>query len=140
MLVGAGAGVTFVSLTSASLADVEPEIAGAASGLVNVSQQLGAAVGLAVLVTAFNALAGHAQLAAGATSAASIHVMDQVFAVAALFTLGALLTVLFGVPKTVAIPHMAPAHAAEHPAPAELDEGDLSAGDAGRLLGASTGG
>ncbi len=61
-------GMTLVALTSASLADVEPEIAGAASGLVNVSQQLGAAVGLAVLVTVFNSLAGHGQLVPGATS------------------------------------------------------------------------
>ena len=140
MLVGAGAGVTFVSLTSASLADVEPEIAGAASGLVNVSQQLGAALGLAVLVTAFNALAGHAQLAAGATSAASIHAMDQVFAVAALFTVGALLTVLFGVPKTAAIPDMAPASEAEHQERLELHEGDHSFDEAECLAGAATGG
>jgi EmrB/QacA subfamily drug resistance transporter len=54
VLMGAGAGVSFVSLTSASLADVAPADAGAASGLINVSQQLGAAVGLAVLVTIFD--------------------------------------------------------------------------------------
>ena len=71
VLIGAGSGMTFVSLTSASLADVEPEIAGAASGLVNVSQQLGAAVGLAVLVTVFNALAGKAQLSTGVGRAPS---------------------------------------------------------------------
>ena len=68
VLIGAGSGMTLVALTSASLADVEPEIAGAASGLVNVSQQLGAAVGLAVLVTVFNSLAGHGQLVPGATT------------------------------------------------------------------------
>ena len=60
--------MTLVALTSASLADVEPDIAGAASGLVNVSQQLGAAVGLAVLVTIFNSLAGHGRLVPGATA------------------------------------------------------------------------
>ena len=70
VLIGAGFGMTLVPLTSASLADVEPEIAGAASGLVNVSQQLGAAVGLAVLVTVFNSLAGHAPAGPGSTTSA----------------------------------------------------------------------
>ena len=100
VLIGAGSGMTLVALTSASLADVEPEIAGAASGLVNVSQQLGAAVGLAVLVTVFNSLAGHGQLVPGATAAASIHSLDDVFGVAAVFALGALATVVFGVRPT----------------------------------------
>ena len=89
--------MTFVSLTNASLHDVEPEIAGAASGLVNVSQQLGAAVGLAVLVTAFNAMAGKAQLSAGGAGSAIVHPIDAIFGVAALFTLGSLATVLTGV-------------------------------------------
>jgi EmrB/QacA subfamily drug resistance transporter len=97
VLIGGGSGMTLVALTSASLADVQPEIAGAASGLVNVSQQLGAAIGLAVLVTVFNSLAGHGRLVPGSTAPASIHSLDDVFAVAALFALGALLTVVFGV-------------------------------------------
>jgi hypothetical protein len=97
VLIGAGSGMTFVSLTNASLHEVEPEIAGAASGLVNVSQQLGAAVGLAVLVTAFNALSGKAKFAAGAGVPSIVHPLDAVFGVAGLFTLGALATVLAGV-------------------------------------------
>jgi EmrB/QacA subfamily drug resistance transporter len=97
VLIGAGSGMTFVSLTNASLHEVAPEIAGAASGLVNVSQQLGAAVGLAVLVTAFNALAGKAQLSTGAGASAIVHPLDAIFGVAALFTLGSLVTVLAGV-------------------------------------------
>ncbi len=88
VLIGAGFGSTLVALTSASLADVEPEIAGAASGLVNVSQQLGAAVGLAVLVTVFNSVAGHAQLVPGHTTAASVHALRDVFYVTGVFALG----------------------------------------------------
>ncbi len=99
VLIGAGSGSTLVALTSASLADVEPEIAGAASGLVNVSQQLGAAVGLAVLVTVFNSVAGHAQLVPGATSPAAVHALRDVFIVTGLFALGALATVVFGVDR-----------------------------------------
>jgi EmrB/QacA subfamily drug resistance transporter len=102
VLIGAGFGMTLVALTSASLADVDPEIAGAASGLVNVSQQLGAAVGLAVLVTVFNSVAGHAQLVPGATPLASVHALRDVFAVAGLLALGGLATVVFGVGRGTA--------------------------------------
>ncbi len=103
VLIGAGSGMTLVALTSASLADVEPEIAGAASGLVNVSQQLGAAVGLAILVTVFNSVAGHARLVPGATPPASVHALHDVFAVAGLFAVGALATVVFGVSRSAGV-------------------------------------
>ena len=136
VLIGAGSGMTLVALTSASLADVEPDIAGAASGLVNVSQQLGAAVGLAVLVTVFNSLAGHGQLGPGATAPASVHSLDDVFFVAALFAVGALAAVLFGVrrPAQVPVPAAEPVLALEHEATdgffvdvAELTTADLAA-------------
>ena len=101
VLIGAGSGTTFVALTSASLADVAPGDAGAASGLVNVSQQIGAALGLAVLVTAFDALTGHAGLETGTGSTAAqatvVHAIDAVFAMGALFTMAALVTVLVGI-------------------------------------------
>jgi EmrB/QacA subfamily drug resistance transporter len=53
LLFGIGNGTAFVPLTAASLAGVEPADAGAASGLVNVMQQVGGSLGLAVLVTVF---------------------------------------------------------------------------------------
>lgn len=53
VLFGAGAGLTFVPMTAMSLAGVAEADAGAASGLVNVSQQVGGALGLAVLVSVF---------------------------------------------------------------------------------------
>jgi EmrB/QacA subfamily drug resistance transporter len=101
VLIGAGSGASFVALTSASLANVEPEIAGAASGLVNVSQQIGAAVGLAVLVTAFNGLNRGAGLEP-TTSAAQAHTLNSlhaVFAIAAGLSLAAFSTILFGLPS-----------------------------------------
>jgi EmrB/QacA subfamily drug resistance transporter len=106
VLTGAGMGISFVSLTSASLAEVAPGDAGAASGLVNVSQQLGAALGLAVLVTAFEAVTGHAQLGVrhlnGAVpiahaNAVLVHGLDDVFGLGALFGLAALAMVALGV-------------------------------------------
>ena len=86
VLLGLGSGTSLVSLTTASLAGVAPEDAGAASGLVNVIQQLGAALGVAILVTVFSAASGHAQLAAGRSHvAALLHGLDTTFAIGALF-------------------------------------------------------
>jgi MFS family permease len=53
LVFGLGNGLAFVPLTTAALDGVAPEDAGAASGLVNVMQQVGGSVGLAVLVTVF---------------------------------------------------------------------------------------
>lgn len=53
LLLGLGIGVAFIPLTAASLAGVDPHDAGAASGLVNVTQQVGGALGLGILVTLF---------------------------------------------------------------------------------------
>ena len=51
LLFAVGNGLSFVPLTQAALAGVPMQDAGAASGLVNVTQQLGGALGVAVLVT-----------------------------------------------------------------------------------------
>jgi EmrB/QacA subfamily drug resistance transporter len=53
LLLGLGIGVAFIPLTAASLAGIDPGDAGAASGLVNVMQQVGGALGLGILVTLF---------------------------------------------------------------------------------------
>ena len=59
LLLGLGIGTALTPLTTAGVAGVAPEDAGAASGLVNVAQQLGASLGLGILVTVF-AAASHA--------------------------------------------------------------------------------
>jgi MFS family permease len=119
VLLGVGAGMTFVALTSASLEDVAPDIAGAASGLVNVSQQLGAAVGLAVLVTVFNALGGQTKLASpGTASSGAAHPLDVVFAVGALFALASFITVLTGV-RGLRRPSLAMTQETEEAAPTD---------------------
>jgi EmrB/QacA subfamily drug resistance transporter len=96
VLVGVGVGISFVSLTSASLAGVEPGDAGAASGLVNVSQQIGAAAGLAVLVTIFATVTDHAAMGGaghaadpGQFEALLVHGLRTVFGVALLFAVAA---------------------------------------------------
>ena len=51
VLLGAGAGLVFPSLTTISMSGVLPGDAGLASGVVNTSMQVGGAFGLAVLAT-----------------------------------------------------------------------------------------
>ncbi|WP_410611250.1 MFS transporter [Amycolatopsis sp. lyj-109] len=69
LLIGAGQGLAFAPLTSAGIARVPPEDAGAASGLVNTAHQLGMALGLGILVTvSVHAGAGSLDGAAAATA------------------------------------------------------------------------
>ncbi|HVX31493.1 MAG TPA: MFS transporter, partial [Solirubrobacterales bacterium] len=53
--IGVGMGLAFTPLTQAAIAGVDDHDAGAASGLVNVFQQLGSTIGIGVLVTVFAA-------------------------------------------------------------------------------------
>jgi MFS family permease len=51
MLVGIGLGFSFVPVSIAALAGIPPREAGLASGLINTSQQIGGALGVAILTT-----------------------------------------------------------------------------------------
>ena len=51
LLVGFGIGFSFVPISIAALAGVQPAEAGLASGLINTSQQIGGALGIAALST-----------------------------------------------------------------------------------------
>ena len=54
-----GMGFLFVPLTVVAVAGVEPHESGSASGLLNVMQQVGGTIGLAVLTTAFATASSH---------------------------------------------------------------------------------
>ena len=74
LLSGIGLGLTFVPIQISSLTGVRPGEAGAASGMINTSQQIGGAVGLAAITTiattvATNYIASHALSAATAATA-----------------------------------------------------------------------
>lgn len=100
VLFGIGMGLSLVSMTSASLAGVEPADAGAASGLVNVVQQLGAALGLAVLVTVFSdATRGSGAASRLGTSATLLmmHGLHWAFFAGAIFAIAASVLVALGV-------------------------------------------
>jgi MFS family permease len=68
LLMALGIGFSFVPTSIAALAGVEPHEAGLASGLINTSQQIGGALGLAVVSTFATARTGDA-LASGSPRA-----------------------------------------------------------------------
>jgi EmrB/QacA subfamily drug resistance transporter len=101
LIFGIGMGVAFVPLTTVSLAGVRPENSGAASSMVNVMQQVGGALGLAILVTVFgtasrNAAAHPVPGAAPLEQAHHVltHGMASSFGVATIFDVCALLVIL----------------------------------------------
>jgi hypothetical protein len=96
ILFGVGMGLAMVPLTTAALAGVRAEDSGAASSMVNVTQQVGGALGLAILVTVFGAASRAPAGQAGGTDLASahehlVHGMASAFTVATLFDVCALL-------------------------------------------------
>ncbi|MDX6319741.1 MAG: hypothetical protein QOD35_3141 [Nocardioidaceae bacterium] len=102
LLVAVGNGLSIVPLTSAAIDRVAPGDAGAASGLVNVTQQLGGTLGVAILVTVFgSATAGANRLASGGPAAQAAHVFTvgatSAFLAACVFLLAALVLVAVAV-------------------------------------------
>jgi EmrB/QacA subfamily drug resistance transporter len=119
MMLGVGVGVAFIRLTGVSVAGVAPRDEGAASGLVNVSQQVGASLGLAVMVTVFGAATTRAavHVPAGLSAARRAEVLlghgtSAVLTGSAISIGGALVVILLMVrsrsaPETVASPLLA---------------------------------
>jgi len=71
-VLGAGAGMANPTLASAALASVPRERSGMASGAVNTARQLGFAIGVAALGTAFTTAATSSLRGAGAHSASNL--------------------------------------------------------------------
>src|SRR6476619_1827744 len=84
LLVGVGIGFTFVPISIAALAGIRREEAGLASGLLNTSQQIGGALGIAALSTIATSRTTHA-IASGSTPPAAL-----VHGFAGAFTAGAI--------------------------------------------------
>ncbi|MCS0634866.1 MFS transporter [Streptomyces sp. LP05-1] len=59
LVFGLGMGMMFVSLTLMALSNVPVRESGAASGLLNATQQVGGSLGLAILVTVFGTASAH---------------------------------------------------------------------------------
>lgn len=90
LLLGLGFGISFVAITVAATSGVPDEEAGLASGLINTSQQVGAAMGLAVLAVVASATS-QASLAVGKTvEQAAVMGFQRAFLTAALLMAAAL--------------------------------------------------
>lgn len=101
ILLGLGIGVSFMPMNATILSGVPRTDAGSASGLLQALQQVGAALGLAVLVTVFGTTTRHAAPpTAGANPAVSAHQalahgIQNSFAVVTVFLAVCLLVALF---------------------------------------------
>lgn len=104
VLTGIGNGLAFVPLTGFGLEGVAPEDAGAASGLLNVTQQVGGSLGLSLLVTVFGAAsaAAAAHPVAGPAMQARLDFAagaDRVFLVAAGFVIATLVLAIVAIQR-----------------------------------------
>jgi EmrB/QacA subfamily drug resistance transporter len=92
LLAAVGLGFAFVPMTIGAVSGVSSQEAGLASGLINTSQQIGGALGLAILVSIANAKTDDLMRAAGGDQAALPNALTQGFQVA--FLVGAGFAVL----------------------------------------------
>jgi len=87
LVVAVGLGFAFVPMMIAAVAGVEPARAGLASGLINTSQQVGGALGLAILASVANSKTDSAMEAAGGAQSALPQALTEGFQAA--FLVGA---------------------------------------------------
>jgi MFS family permease len=108
VLFGVGAGASFPALVTLAMADAKPEDAGAVSGLVNTTAQVGGALGLAVLATVATSRTGDLSGAGRSAAEALVGGYHLAFLVGAGLLLVALAVatfVLHRVPARAAHPH-----------------------------------
>jgi Na+/melibiose symporter-like transporter len=103
VLVGVGAGLSFVSITTAALANVDEEAAGLASGLLSTAVMLGGASGLAILTAVASARSSDL-LGSGSTPlAAEVGGLQLAFLVAAGVAFTASLVALVALQRAAAV-------------------------------------
>jgi EmrB/QacA subfamily drug resistance transporter len=87
LIAAVGLGFAFVSMTIAAVAGVEPHETGLASGLINTSQQVGGALGLAILAAIANSRTDSLMTEAGGAASALPNALTEGFQIA--FLVGA---------------------------------------------------
>jgi EmrB/QacA subfamily drug resistance transporter len=90
ILLGVGAGLVFPALMTLAMSAATPEDSGLASGLVNTTQQVGGALGLAVLATLATTRAGALEAHGSSTAAALTGGYHLAFTIAAVLLLVAI--------------------------------------------------
>jgi EmrB/QacA subfamily drug resistance transporter len=105
ILIAAGAGLAYPTLFLLATGDVPPDEAGLASGLINSSQQLGSAIGLAIVSTVAAAYTAHLLEGAHGVATASQHAaalgrgFERGFIVAGFITLAGAIVGAIWTPK-----------------------------------------
>ncbi len=118
LLAAFGLGLSFVPVTVAAMTGTRPHEAGLASGLVNTAQQVGGALGLALLATIANSrthsflAAGHHSLTAGLTKG-----FDRAFLVGSGFALVGAILALVLISTRASRPPVAISAERDEPAP-----------------------
>jgi EmrB/QacA subfamily drug resistance transporter len=92
LIAAVGLGFAFVPMTIAAVSGVAPHEAGLASGLINTSQQVGGALGLAILASIANSRTDSLMTEAGGAAAALPNALTEGFQIA--FLVGAGFAVL----------------------------------------------
>jgi EmrB/QacA subfamily drug resistance transporter len=119
LLAAIGLGLSFVPVTIAAVSGTRPHEAGLASGLVNTAQQVGGALGLAILATVANTRTKDVLLAGGHSHAEALTSgFERAFLVGAGFALvGAVLTLVL-ISSRESRQHSEAARGGEAPVPA----------------------
>jgi MFS family permease len=118
LLLGIGGGLAFPALMTLAMSGATASDSGLASGLVNTTQQVGGALGLAVLATLSTTRTADLRAAGSGPDAALVGGYHLAFGIAALLVLAALAVALVvlrreGAAATEEAPAAAPAYADE---------------------------
>jgi EmrB/QacA subfamily drug resistance transporter len=125
VLLGVGAGLVFPSVMTLAMSAATPEDSGLASGLVNTSQQVGGALGLAVLATLASTRTNTLHARGASTASALTGGYHLAFTIAAALVIVAVVVAAVWLPAPTRL-RLAEGPAAEDVAPEETAEEDLA--------------
>lgn len=111
VVIGAGTSLTMMPAIVAATTGVAPRNAGVASGLINMCRQLGAALGLAALVTVASTVTHHSSATGSAATVDGYRI--AFYAIAAMAIVTALLSLLLKSDDTAAVPQQKDREAAD---------------------------